>query len=372
MSDRKRLIVVTAVVLVVAVVALFILPRTRQAFAPVPHKAVVAVQIGDDGVASVGGPEVTIPQGTPFRLYAVLEAAARDGKPVYYTQAPALRVDGENVPADAIQPWDERLEAHVLWFTVEGAPAFVRAGDEEAEAAFKLREVHRADWPQAWSIPGSVEPSIQTLAAGRDTHGPMDFGTAAYQVRVLLYGPESKIRPRERFFSPGVDALVSEADVAPRVTVTLPGRLGPVSSVFGLPQFEADPEHGKDLSPRLRKILELGLAFRRAVVLHKTLELANTRWDDLSWSDIDLESGPTWGENGAQAGDLVRSGGRLVLLWRDADGDGRLSDGDLCFDLQKGPAVRALGEVFTGEGLVEWATLGSPSTPAEPQPESDN
>lgn len=372
MSDRKRLIVVTAVVLVVAVVALFILPRAREAFAPVPRKAVVAIQVGDGGVPTIGGSEVTIPAGTPFRLYAVLEAATRDGDPFYYTQATALQVDGKKVPAGAIQPWDERLEAHVLWFTVEGAPAFVRAGNEEAESAFKLREVHRADWPQAWSIPGSVEPSIQTLAGGRDTHGPMDFGTAAYQVRILLYGPESKIRPRERFLSPGVNALMSEADVAPRVTVALPGRLGPVSSVFGLPQFEADAEQGKDLTPRLRKTLELGLAFRRAAVLRKTLELAHKQWDDLNWSEIDLESGPAWGENGVLAGDLVRSGGRVVVLWRDADGDARLSDGDLCFDLEKGPAVRALGEVFTGEGLVEWATLGSPSTTAEPQSESDN
>lgn len=372
MSDRKRMVIVTVVVLVVAVIALFVLPRAREAFAPVPQKAVVAIQVGDDGIPGIGDSPVTIPAGTPFRLYAVLEAATRDGDPVYYTEASSLRVHGDMVPEDAVRPWDDRLEAHVLWFTIEGAPAFVRAGNAEAEEAFKLREVHRADWPQTWTVPGSVEPSVQTLAGGRDAHGPLNFGTAAYQVRVLLYGAESKIRPRQRFLSPGVDALTSEADVVPRVTVALPGRLGPISSVFGLPQFESDAERGKRLTPSLRRFLELGLAFRRAGVLHQTLALAGTRWDDLRWLETDLEAGPTWGDEGVHPGDLVRSGGRVVLLWRDADGDGRLSDGDLCFDVEKGPAVRSLAEVFTGEGLVEWATLGAAPSSAAPDNEARN
>lgn len=361
MTDRRRLIVVTVCVAVVAIVVLLVLPEARQALAPVPTRALIAVQVGSEPTARVDG-ALTLPAGTPFRLYAVLQARTRAGRTVYFTEAPALEVGGDLVPAADLAVWDERLEARVLWFTIEGAPAFVDAANAEAQNAFKLREEHRPEWPRAWSIPGSVEASSQTLAGGREEHGPLRFGTAAYQVRILLYGPESQIRPRERYESPGADALATHPETVTRVTVELPGALGPVSSVFGLPQFEADPEGGATLSPRLQHLLSLGLAFRQAAVIAATLEKAGARWADLRWQALDLSSGPAWGgAGGVAAGDLVRSGGRIVLLWRDADGDGRLSNGDLCFDMAKGPAVRALSEVFAGSGLVEWAPLGAPS-----------
>jgi hypothetical protein len=360
MTERRRLIVVTVCVVAVAIIVLLIVPRARQMFAPVPTRALIAVQAGSESAARIGG-AWTLPAGTPFRLYAVLEARTREGHTVYFSDAPALEVGDRRVSVDDVSTWDQRLDARVLWFTIEGAPAFVDAANAEAQAAFKLREIHRPNWPQAWSVPGSVQPRSQTLAGGREKYGPLRFGTAAYQVRILLFGPESQIRPRERYESPGAEVLLAQPDSVARVTVKLPGALGPASAVFGLPEFESDPDAGVELTPRLQRILHLGLAFRHAAVIAATLEVAGRRWVDLSWRPLDLEEGPKWGAGGVRAGDLLRSGGRIVLLWRDADGSGRLSAGDLCFDMVKGPAVRSLSEVFSGSGLVEWAALSAPA-----------
>ena len=50
-------------------------------------------------------------------------------------------------------------------------------------------------------------------------------------------------------------------------------------------------------------------------------------------------------------------GERFVILAYDQGDPGRLDDGDLGFDFDKGAVLRRLGEIFTGEGLVEWAPL---------------
>ena len=54
---------------------------------------------------------------------------------------------------------------------------------------------------------------------------------------------------------------------------------------------------------------------------------------------------------------MLRVGDRVVVLWRDAGNDGVLSYDDLAFDYVHGASVRALGEVFSGDGEVELARL---------------
>ncbi|MGH9380170.1 MAG: hypothetical protein ACRD2Z_06110 [Thermoanaerobaculia bacterium] len=351
-KDSQRLVWIAAGVLFAAVVAVLVVPRARETLAPEPVRAFVAIEVDGEGVARTGDLELT--SGMGFRLHAVIEAVRRGGEALYYTEAPALEIDGEPVPAERVRPWDRSLEARVLWFGVEGVPPFVAGGDREAIGAVRFQEIFRADWPQAWSVPGSVEPTSERLARGRDAHGPFPFGTAAYQVRVLLYGPESEIRARQRLASPGGEALATGSDPVARVEVTLPGRLAAASRVFGLPQIE--PAEGSPLPPALARLLEQGLAFRRAQVLAATLGDADRRWEELAWETVDPEAGPPWGEEGVEPGDLVRAGGRVVILYRD-QGDGRLGRGDLAFDFVDGPAVRALNEIFVGEGLLEWAAL---------------
>lgn len=350
--DSQRYVWIAAVVLLVAVVAVLLVPKTRETLAPQPQRAFVAIEVGGEGVARPG--PVELASDTAFRLHAVLEATTRGGEPLYYTEAPALEIDGEQVPAERLRPWDRALEARVLWFSVEGVPPFVSAADAQAVAAFRFQEVYRADWPQAWSVDGVVAPTSERLARGRREHGPFAFGTGAYQARILLYGTESAIRPRASFHSPGAAALDDGSGRVARVEKSLPGPLAPASRVFGLPQIE--PAEREPLPPALAALLERGHAFRRVQVLGATLSAAGRQWGELTWRDIDPEAGPPWGQEGVAAGDLLRSGGRVVILYRDL-GDGRLSEDDLAFDFADGPAVRALSEIFAGEGLLDWASL---------------
>lgn len=200
--DSQRYVWIAAAVLLVAVVAVLLVPKARETLAPQPQRAFVAIEVGGEGMARPGSAELA--SDTEFRLHAVLEATTRGGQPLYYTEAPSLEIDGERVPAERLRPWDRELEARVLWFSVEGVPPFVSGGDARAVDAFRFQEVYRADWPQAWSVDGVVAPTSERLARGRREHGPFAFGTGAYQVRILLYGTESAIRPRASFLSPEI------------------------------------------------------------------------------------------------------------------------------------------------------------------------
>jgi hypothetical protein len=63
-----------------------------------------------------------------------------------------------------------------------------------------------------------------------------------------------------------------------------------------------------------------------------------------------------WGKAGVAAGDLLRVGNRVVVVYRDDGTPGRLDGADLCFDYLEGPAVERLESVFSVGGLVEWAS----------------
>ena len=65
-----------------------------------------------------------------------------------------------------------------------------------------------------------------------------------------------------------------------------------------------------------------------------------------------------WGAEGAVGGDLLRVGNRWVVLLQDRGLEGFLDRDDLCLDFDRGARMRLVGEVFTGDGLVEWAGLG--------------
>ena len=57
------------------------------------------------------------------------------------------------------------------------------------------------------------------------------------------------------------------------------------------------------------------------------------------------------------AGDLLRVGERWVVLLEDRGISGRADRDDLCLDFDKGPRVNRIGDVFTGDGLIEWASI---------------
>ena len=157
---------------------------------------------------------------------------------------------------------------------------------------------------------------------------------------------------------------------------------GAASAVFGLTQIEPPPDAGEAMLDEIARLTRDGRAFGRVALLGAIIEDAGRSIDGLVWQRIGLEGEQPWGAGGVAPGDLLRVGGRVVVLYREAapapaadTGDtrgtappsdtagtaGALDRTDLCFDYVHGAAVRPLGAVFAesqGEGgQVEWASL---------------
>lgn len=355
MKDRRLLWIVLAV-LVVGVAALLLTPKVQETLGPQPSSALVAIEPEGSGVAEVG--VVRLEAEAPFRLHAVMVAEDRDGNAVYYTEAPALRIGGEDVPAEALLQWSGRLEAKVRWFTVEGTVPYVELDPGQDLSRFKLTEIFRPQWPNAWSIPGRLEPANDDSFARQGARRDNPFGTQRYHVRIELFGRENRLVPEERFQSPGADAARDEPATFPTVIASLPGDLGPPSEVFGLTQIQP-PAEGADpsLNQRLRELTGARLAFSQVTVLDAFLRGVDRNVETLTWTRVDLEAGTPWPEPGS----LVRVGDRVVVLFEDAGEAGVLDRQDLCFDYALGAMVRPLSAVYSGGGEVELASVSIPT-----------
>ena len=85
---------------------------------------------------------------------------------------------------------------------------------------------------------------------------------------------------------------------------------------------------------------------------------SGVEYRNLEWVAVELGVDQRWGGEGAMEGDLLRVGNRWVVLLQDRGTEQILDRNDLCLDFDKGARMRLVGEVFTGEGLVEWSGLG--------------
>lgn len=330
--------------------------KARQQLAPEPRAAWVAIATGDNPLA-VSGP-VELIAGAPFTLHAVLEAETWRGERVYYTDAEALRLGDQEIPTSALRRWAGAEEVRILWFTVEGVPPYLEVAEASDLGRLQFRESFRADWPQTWAVPGSIEPSRRRLGSGA-AGARADFGTQRFHVRIEFFGQAGAVVPRLRMRSLGAAEVESGIERFPAVTARLAGSLGAPSAVFGTPQVEVAEVADAALAAKVAELWRHRLVFSRLVVLRELLTRAGRPWEGLGWRAVDLEEGPQWGDGGAAPGDVLRVGERFVILVSDEGRRGRLDHGDLAFDFDKGAVLRGLGEVFSGEGLVEWAPLGS-------------
>jgi hypothetical protein len=85
-------------------------------------------------------------------------------------------------------------------------------------------------------------------------------------------------------------------------------------------------------------------------------------YQDLEWIDIDMSEGVEWSSAGVAAGDFLRVGQRWVVLFDDVGKPGMLDREDLCLDFDRGPRLREVGEIFIGDGLIEWASTAGDSS----------
>jgi len=359
MKDAQSKIILIAL-LVVSLVVLFVLlqPSVEEHLAPALRTAWVGIEVGGSGIAEIGGVEIVA--GTPFTLHAILEAQDRQGHTVYYTEAPKLSFAGEEIAPESLRSWDRSREVKIRWFTVEGIPPYLELTAVEEIARLGFRNLYRSDWPLVWSIPGEIVAAGDSYPEAGASGSRRAFGVQRYHVQFELYGVGDEMIPGERIRSWGADELLRESDRFPAVWRVLPGKLGPASRVFGLTQLELGETPPPALRERVAELARSGLAFSRATVLWDHIRAAGKRLADLEWRAIDLTGAHPWGEPAA-AGDLLRVGERVVVLFEDRGERGVLDYDDLCFDYERGASVRALSEVFRAEGeegLVELAALG--------------
>ena len=360
MTPERRIILTVFVVAGAVLLLLVLWPQATERLAPELVAAHAAVQ-PEGTEAAVVGP-VEIEAGRAFTLHAVLEARGRNGETLYYTEAPALELGGERVPAEALRSWDRRQAVRVFWFTVEGFTPYVRLEAAEQLDRFHFTEFFRPEWPSEWSVQGRLEPRFSD-SLERDAVELEDrsFGTQRFQVRIELFEDEDDVTAEARYTSAGGEALPEEVETFPAVYSALPGPAGPASLAFGLSQIEPPAGAGSELLGPLADLTRRRILFSRAPLLREVMAAAGTTSGELSWETVDLAAGPAWGEGGARSGvgtgDLLRAGARVVVLYRDRGTAGVLDRDDLCFDYEQGAAVRPLSEVFAGGGLVELARL---------------
>lgn len=358
MSSEKAILWTVAGVLSVLILAVVLWPRAKEELAPELLQAHVAVLPDGEDVAVVGPVEVEAGRG--FALHAVLEARHRGGGSVYYTEAPAISIGGELAPVEALRSWDRQGVVKVFWFTVEGFSPYVKLEEAAQLDRFHFTEFFRPEWPSAWSIDGRLDPRFsESLERDALDVGERSFGTQRFQVRIEIFDHEEDLTPRRRFVSPGGDALPDGVESFPTIYAALPGPAAPASLAFGLSQLEPPPSPPAALHARLSRLTRQRLAFSRVTLVAQMIRAAGLTRAELDWTDVDLAAGPPWGEDegAADTGDLVRAGSRVVVLFRDAGTEGTLDRADLCFDYERGAAVRPLSEVFVGDGLVELARL---------------
>lgn len=372
-SDPSKSIIRLIVLIVgVLVAALVLWPKAQERFAPTPVRAHVAIQPAGSEVAVVG--PVEIEPGREFTLHAVLEAEGRGGAPVYYTEAPALEIGGERVSADALLVWDRPWVTKVFWFTVEGPAPYVEVKALEHIGRVSFTEYFHPEWPLVWSIPGALTSHYdQSLARDSETEGRpagrRTFGTQRYQVRIELFEDEESLTPTIRLTSPGGDALPAEVDTFSTVYAPYPGPAEPASLAFGLTQVEPVDAADGEMIRRLAELTERRIFVSRLPLVREVIRATGLSPDQVAWTEVDLEAGPAWAgaaeaspptkalPAGVSRGDLLRAGGRVVVLYEDQGAPGRLDRGDLCFDYEQGARVLPLSDVFEGEGLLELALL---------------
>jgi hypothetical protein len=336
-----------AAAVIAAIVLIRFAPDLRRPFLPRPVAAWVAVLPEGEQVARNGSFELAA--GRRFRLFAVLEARTVTGRPIWYTEAPALALDGRDVPAGDLAPWPPQDFARVRWFTVEGSTPWLEVDSDAALERLRFRENYHPEWGTLWSADGEVDPRLPILTPDRGLR-PLGFGVQRFAVRIELYRNAGALTPEARFSSPGADLVMTSPQRVTTVFAGLPAPLGQVSRAFGEPELELARGLDAATAGRARALLDAGLAVTGDRLLARHLDESGRDATKLEFRTVELgPQGPEWG-SAAAPGDLLRAGDRVVVLYRDVGVPGRLDPADLAFDFDRGLRIERLDQLFRGDG----------------------
>lgn len=346
--ESRRVWWIAGAVLLV-LVALRFLPEIENPLEPEPVAAHVAVLSAGEMVARDG--EHQLAAGTPFRLFAVLEAKDWRGETIWFSEAPALAIGGREVSAAALRPWPDDPLVKVRWFTVEGFAPYLQVGTPEALDRFRLNDNFHPEWGDRWSVDGVVDPRLALLGAASPLR-PLPFGLQRYAVRIELFAEPGALTPERRVSTPAAEALLADSSLAAEVVARLPPPLAVLSAAVGRVELDVAAELDAATTARVDRLVEQRLAFDRERLLAEHVAATGTGVE-LAWLEIDLRVDRlVWGED-VGPGDLLQAGPRVVVLFRDEGESGRLDPADLVFDLWQGLHLRRIDEIFLGEESLE-------------------
>lgn len=346
-------------------------PSLRRPLLPRPVAARVAVLAAGERVARDGVHELAAGRG--FRLFAVLEARTVTGRTIWYTEAPALALEGREVPAAALEAWPAGRVARVRWLTVEGSTPFLEVGSAEALARLHFVENLHPEWGRGWSADGVVDPRLPVVPADAGLR-PLGFGVQRFAVRVELYARADDLAPEARFSSPGAEAVTADPGRVTAVVAALPAPLARLSRAFGEPELALAPGLDAGVAAAAGELIGRGLAATGDQLIAGHLDESGRSAAALAFGTVELGAhGPEWG-SAAAPGDLLRAGERLVVLFRDAGVPGRLDPADLAFDFDHGPRIERLDRLFRGDGglrldLAPVAPRGAGAAPPPAAPD---
>lgn len=347
--ESRRIWWITGSVILL-LVALRYLPKVENPLAPEPVAAHVALLAEGETVARDGDHELAA--GTPFRLFAVLEARDWRGNSLWFSEAPALTIGGREIPADAHRPWPDDPLVKVLWFTVEGTPAYLEVATAEDLGRLHLESNFHPEWGNRWSADGVVDPRLVALDPDSPLR-PLPFGTQRYAVRIEFYSAAGALTPERRAAAPTAEAVFAEPKLGTRVRSSLPSPLATVSRAFGRPEVEPRPGLDEGTAAQIDRLADAELVLRRSRLLVSHLLESGASADALAWREVDLASESlAWGRE-VGPGDLLQAGPRVVVLFRDEGAPGRLDPADRVFDPWQGLRIRRIDEIFHGEGGLE-------------------
>jgi hypothetical protein len=363
-DGSSRLVAVAVVLAVAALVVSRYGPSWRRSFDPEPRAAYVALLARGATTASDGVHELAA--GEPFRLYAVLEAETARGRQIYYTEAPALRLGGRDVPAQQLVRWPAGRVARVRWLTVEGFAPYLQVTGADDLDRFGYVESFHPEWGDDWSVDGVVDPRLVQLEPGSPLR-PLPFGSQRWAVRVELYPADEATVPSGRWSSPGADRILTAPGSVLGLVAALPPPLAGLSRAAGLPLVEPGPELAPELAERVAGLTGARLAAVGNQLLAEHLAAAGRSADEVEFRPVVLgPAGPRWGDD-VTPGDLLRAGDRVVVLFADAGERGRLDGADLVFDVERGLRIEPVESIFVGdqELVLDLGTLAPAATEAE-------
>ena len=311
---------------------------------PTFEQAWVVSQLAGEEIAS-NEPKL-VKKGEPIKLYTVIAGKKYNREELtYFTNAPALILDGRIIPPDKIEHWQRRWGVvKVLWFKIDTEKETYIPAEEGLIPTIAYHEEYFSEWGFSWDKIVEVTPELDLNPFTQELKVRQDYGTIRFKVQALIYTKDNPVIPLRKVNSPGKEA-VEQLGIQDRVTrLSISDRdslLGYYRAFYNLPYINLNepPEvegyrienfiGGNSLNYLLGALKLMGykgLKFSNLEELYKiTEELFSEVIPDPQGFYIQVSQPRQrirFGPGGVQVGDIILSGSHGGIISADRSPEG--------------------------------------------------